>query len=262
MSEPVLVDVADGIGTLRLNRPEAMNSFDRATRAALLAGLERMAADDVRVVVLAASGRAFGVGHDLREHVADLRSKPVEQIWGVVPDEYNPIARAVAALDKPVLAAVGGVAAGAGASLAFLADRRIVARSAGFNLAFAGIALSCDTGASWTLQRLVGYAKALELFQEGRTIGADEALELGLANAVVADDELDATVAELAGRLAQGPTLAYGAIRRSVAYAAGHGLDDSLEFEAQMMARTGASADHRAAVEAFLAKRPPRYEGR
>lgn len=262
MNDPVLVDIADGVGTIRLNRPEAMNAFDRATRAALLAGLDQVAADAVRVVVLTGSGRAFGVGQDLKQHVADLRERPAEDVYRLVPEEYNPIVRAVAALDKPVIAAVNGVAAGAGASLAFLADQRIVARSAGFNLAFAGIALSCDTGASWTLQRLVGYARALELFCDPRTIGAEEALTLGLATRVVDDETFEQEVGDLARRLAQGPTRAFGAIRRAVAYAAGHGLDDALEFEAEMMTRTGASADHLAAVDAFLAKQPPRFEGR
>src|SRR5690606_4484117 len=119
-------------------------------------------------------------------------------------------------MPKPVIAAVNGVAAGAGASLAFAADLRIVADTAGFNLAFAGIALSCDTGASWTLPRLVGQAKALELLLMPRTVPAAEALELGLATQVVAADELESTVTELAARFAAGPTVAYGAIRRAV----------------------------------------------
>ncbi|GAB3698670.1 enoyl-CoA hydratase/isomerase family protein [Mariniluteicoccus flavus] len=262
MNEPVVTRVADGVATIRLNRPDGMNSFDRATRAALLSALDEVGSDPgVRAVVLTGSGRAFGVGQDLKEHATSLRESPIEEVWQVVPDSYNPIARAVAALDKPVIAAVNGVAAGAGASLAFLADLRIVAASAGFNLAFAGIGLSCDTGASWTLQRLVGQAKALQLLFEPRTIGADEALELGLATEVVPDDAFETRVAEVASRLAQGPTLAYASMRQSVAYAATHSLDESLEFEARMMARTGATADHRDAVDSFLRKEKPRFTG-
>ena len=130
-----------------------------------------------------------------------------------------------------MVAAVNGVAAGAGASLAFACDLRIVADTAGFNLAFANVALSCDTGSSYTLQRLVGPAKALELLYFPRTIKADEALALGLATQVVPADDFDATVADLAGRLAAGPTVALGSIRRSVAYAASHTFEEALALE-------------------------------
>ena len=128
---------------------------------------------------------------------------------------------------KPVIAAVNGVAAGAGASLAFACDLRIVADTAGFNLAFAGVALSCDTGSSFTLQRLVGPAKAIELLYQPRTIKADEALALGLATRVVPAADLAAEVSALAASLAAGPTVAFGAMRRSVAYAAGHTFEES-----------------------------------
>ena len=163
---------------------------------------------------------------------------------------------------KPVIAAVNGVAAGAGASLAFACDLRIVADTAGFNLAFAGVALSCDTGSSFTLQRLVGPAKAIELLYFPRTIKADEALALGLATRVVPADTLADEVAGLAAGLAAGPTVAFGAMRRSVAYAAGHTFAEALEFESSMMTLTGATADHRAAVEAFVAKQKPVFQGR
>jgi 2-(1,2-epoxy-1,2-dihydrophenyl)acetyl-CoA isomerase len=154
------------------------------------------------------------------------------------------------------------VAAGAGASLAFACDFRILADTAGFNLAFTGIALSCDTGASWTLPRLVGRAKALELLYFPRTLKADESLELGLATKVVPADELASEVGALAGRLAAGPTKAFGAVRRSVAYSAGHGFVDSLAYEAEMMALTGATKDHENAVASFVAKEKPTFEGR
>ncbi len=142
-----------------------------------------------------------------------------------MPEHYNPIVTAIATMPKPVVAAVNGVAAGAGASLAFACDFRILADTAGFNLAFSGIALSCDTGSSWTLPRLVGRAKALELLYFPRTIKADEALELGLATTVVPADGLADEVAELATRLAEGPTVSFGAIRRSLAHSAGHDLE-------------------------------------
>jgi 2-(1,2-epoxy-1,2-dihydrophenyl)acetyl-CoA isomerase len=149
-----------------------------------------------------------------------------------------------------------------GFSFALACDLRIVAESAGFNTSFAAIGLSCDTGASWTLPRLVGQARALELLLMPRTVKAAEALQLGIATEVVPDDELGARAAAIATRLADGPTLAYASIKRAVAYAATHDLPQALEYEASKMALTGATADHAEAVRAFLAKRPPVFEGR
>jgi 2-(1,2-epoxy-1,2-dihydrophenyl)acetyl-CoA isomerase len=161
-----------------------------------------------------------------------------------------------------VAAHVGNVvAAGAGASPAFLADYRLVAASAGFNLAFAGIGLSCDTGCSWSLPRLVGPTRAVELLFNPRTISAAESLDLGIATEVVPDDAFDDRVGSLSRSLATGPTRAYAAIRRSVAYSATHPLGASLDFEAEMMRWTGASDDHRRAVEAFVAKQRPQFTG-
>jgi 2-(1,2-epoxy-1,2-dihydrophenyl)acetyl-CoA isomerase len=258
----VLSAVSDGVATITFARPEAMNAIDLATKTELLAAL-RGAADDpsVRCVVLTGTGRAFSVGQDLKEHIAGLQTRSPDEMWATVPEHYNPIALALHGMGKPVVAAVNGVAAGAGASMAFLADIRIVAASAGFNLAFAGIALSCDTGCSWTLPRLVGPTRALDLLFNPRTIGAEEALRLGIATEVVPDEEFGARVAAVAATLASGPTLAYASLRQAVAYAATHSFTESIAFEAQMMKRTGSSADHRRAVDAFLAKQPPTFQG-
>lgn len=263
MSSHVQLLRNDAVATIRLNRPEAMNSLTRTIRKELLEALTEVGQDEsVRAVVLTGSGRAFCVGHDLKEHIANISGDLTpEEIWRLVPDEYNPMAQAVADLDKPVIAAVNGVAAGAGAALSFLADLRILATSAGYNLAFSGIALSCDTGSSWSLPRLVGPTKAMELLLTPATISSTQALQAGLATEVVPDVEFEERVADVAARLAAGPTLAYASIRKSVAYATTHTLAESLSFEAEMMARTGQSRDHRAAVEAFLAKQPPRFEG-
>ncbi len=261
-TSPVLVERADGVATVTFSRPEAMNSLDLATKEALLGALRDVAADDeVRCVVLTGSGRAFSVGQDLKEHVRLLAEDP-EQLWTTVADHYNPVVELLATMDKPVVAAVNGVAAGAGAAFALAADLRYVAASAGFNLAFTGIALSCDSGTSWSLPRLVGPGRAKELLYFPRTVPAQEALELGLATEVVPDEQLAARVQEVAATLAAGPTLAYGSVRRAVAFSASHGLTDSLSFEDEMMTRTGLSEDHRAAVQAFLAKERPRFTGR
>ena len=263
MIDPVLYDVADGVATITLNRPDAMNSLDVATKVALREATQEAARDDaVRCVVLTGSGRAFCVGQDLKEHVEILKGDDQDALFATVPEHYNPTVIAIATMAKPVVAAVNGVAAGAGASLAFACDFRVLADTAGFNLAFSGIALSCDTGSSWTLPRLVGRAKAIELLYFPRTIKADEALDLGLATTVVPADDLAGEVQALSRRLAAGPTAAYGAIRRAVAFSQGHGLADSLEHEAGLMSSTGATADHRAAVEAFVGKQKPVFEGR
>lgn len=259
----VRLAVSDGVGTLTFDRPGSLNALDTAAKTALLAGLAEVARDPaVRCVVLTGTGRAFCVGQDLREHARALALGPPEAVLATVPEHYNPIALALHTLDKPVVAAVNGVAAGAGASLAFLADLRLLAASASFTLAFAGIGLSCDTGASWTLPRLVGPARALELMYTGRTVAAEEALALGLATEVVPDADFAARVAELAAWLAAGPTLAFAAMRRAVRSAAGQDLAAALEVEAEGMRLTGASADHRAAVDAFLAKQPSSFNGR
>lgn len=258
----VRYDVSDAVATVAFDRPDQMNALDTPTKVALLEAVTRAADDEgVRCVLLTGTGRAFCVGQDLREHVRLLTAGD-ESLWRTVPDHYSPIARTLATMPKPVVAGVNGVAAGAGASLAMAADLRIVAESAGFNLAFAGIALSADTGASWYLPRLVGLGRARDLLLRPRTVGAAEALALGLATEVVPDDELATRARAVAVELAAGPTTAYAALREVTAYSATHGLTETLELEGEWMARTGASADHAEAVDAFLAKRPPRFTGR
>lgn len=266
--QPVGLTLEGAVAVVRLQRPEAMNSLDRTTKDALLGALRQAADDDaVRAVLLTGTGRAFSAGQDLREHVADLRAvgsgdgASSFELGRTVRDHYNPIATLLATMPKPVVAAVNGVAAGAGASFALAADVRLVGESGGFNLAFSAIALSCDSGSSWWLPRLVGVARAKDLLLFPRTVGAAEALELGLATRVVPDDELPAAALELAAQLAAGPTQAYAAIRQAVAYSASHDLAASLEHEAALMDRTGATSDHRGAVEAFVAKQRPTFTG-
>ncbi|GAB3877639.1 enoyl-CoA hydratase/isomerase family protein [Terrabacter terrigena] len=258
---PLLVEVADGIAWLRLNRPEAMNSLDNALKDALVSALRKVGDDPaVRCVVLTGTGRAFCVGQDLKEHVRSL-GDPSSTLATTVTDHYNPIVTALSTMNKPVVAGINGVAAGAGLSFALACDFRIASDRAGLNTSFAGIALSCDSGASWSLPRLVGPARAKELLLLPRTVPADEALALGLVTKVVPADELEAAVDELARQLADGPTLAYGSIRRAVAFSASADLAAALANEAELMALTGASNDHRAAVDAFLAKQAPTYTG-
>jgi 2-(1,2-epoxy-1,2-dihydrophenyl)acetyl-CoA isomerase len=259
---PVVVSADGGVTTVRLNRPDALNALDVPTKVALRDALSSAAGDPgVRCVVLTGTGRAFCVGQDLREHVR-LLEQGADSLATAVTEHYNVIARTLATMPKPVVASVNGVAAGAGAAFAFAADVRILAESAAFNMAFTGIALSADSGSSWWLPRLVGVAKAKDLLLRPRTVGAGEALDLGLATEVVPDADLADRTREVAGRLAAGPTVAYGAVRQAVAYSLSHSLEESLAHEGELMSLTGATADHRAAVAAFLAKEKPAFEGR
>ncbi len=262
--QPVQLSRDGAVATVTLARAASMNALDDPTKVALLAALREVADDDgVRAVVLTGSGRAFCVGQDLREHVGKMRTDgDPGGLADTVRDHYNPIATLLATMPKPVVAAVNGVAAGAGASFAFACDLRVMAESAAFTTAFAAIGLSCDSGASWTLPRLVGLARATELLLVPRRVGAAEALELGLATRVVPDDDLPAAAAGLAGQLAAGPTVAHASIKSTLRYAQTHDLADSLAHEGELMALTGATADHLGAVEAFVAKRPPQFRGR
>ena len=250
-----------GVATITLDRPDAMNSLNTATKVELRDAVLRAAEDTAaRAVVLTGSGRAFCVGQDLKEH-ADSLAADAPELHITIREHYNPMVTALAAMPKPVIAAVNGVAAGAGASLAFACDLRVMAESAGFNLAFAAIGLSGDTGSTWTLPRLVGWAKARELLMTPRTIKSDEALALGLATEVVADDKVESRAAELAAQLAAGPTVAYAAIRAGLAYGATHTFEESLEREAELMSQAADTADHRNAVTAFLNKQRPTFSG-
>ncbi|MCF6525543.1 enoyl-CoA hydratase-related protein [Streptomyces sp. JJ36] len=262
MADTVLHDVTEGLATITLNRPDAMNALDEATKNALRDALHR-AADDpaVRAVLLTGNGRAFCVGQDLKEHIGELQQQGGGALT-TVREHYNPITLAIATMPKPVVAAVNGVAAGAGAGFAFAADHRILADSAAYNTAFAGIALTADSGMSWSLPRLVGPARAKNLLLFPRSVKAEEALELGLADRVVPADRLAEEARETARRLAEGPTAAYAAIKESLDYGASHSLAETLDKEGELQLRAGASEDHRIAVEAFVRKETPRYVGR
>lgn len=262
MSDAVLCTVADAVATVVLNRPEAHNALDLRLKEALRDTLVLVAEDSaVRAVVVTGAGPAFCVGQDLREHAENL-DRDATGVWRTVPEHYNPIVRTLATMPKPVVAAVNGVAAGAGASFAFACDFRILARSGRYNLAFAAIGLTADSGASWTLPRLVGWARAKELLMLPRTVGAAEAHELGLATSVVDDASVLASAQELARELAAGPTQAYAAIRRSLDYGASHSLAEALAFESEQQAHAGTTSDHRAATTAFLRKDRPVFRGR
>ncbi|WP_256107039.1 enoyl-CoA hydratase/isomerase family protein [Streptomyces sp. ODS05-4] len=262
MADTVLYDVTDGLATITLNRPEAMNALSIEAKEALRDTLRQAAGDTgVRAVLLTATGRAFCVGQDLKEHMG-LLAENAGSVMTTVAEHYNPIVRAIAGMPKPVVAGVNGVAAGAGFGFALAADYRVVADTASFTTAFAGVALTADSGVSWTLPRVVGPGRAADLLFFPRSIPAQEAYELGIANQVVPAGQLAERAVAVARTLAAGPTLAYAALKESLAYGAGRSLDEALDKEGELQMRAGASADHAIAVRAFVAKEKPVYLGR
>jgi 2-(1,2-epoxy-1,2-dihydrophenyl)acetyl-CoA isomerase len=263
VTEPLLIERADAVVTLTLNRPEAMNSLNVELKIALRDTLAQLETDrSCRAVVLAGAGRAFCTGQDLREHVETLRTGRADPL-STVRAHYNPIAARLGNLPKPVVAAVRGMAAGAGASLAFLSDFRIGGPTTKFLMAFAKVGLAADTGASWSLPRLVGHAKAVELLMLAEPVPAAEADRLGLLTQLVDDDEDVLPAAQaLAARLAAGPTVAYGAIKRQLSVGDAGTLSEALAAEAQAQAICGATEDHRAATAAFVDKQPVVFVGR
>lgn len=259
-AETVLYDVTEGVATITLNRPQGMNALTAEMKAALRETVERAAADgSARAVVLTGAGRAFCAGQDLREHADNLAAG--KGLDGTVREHYNPIVLALAGMAKPVVAAVNGVAAGAGASLAYACDLIVASEKASFATAFTRIGLAPDSGMSWTLQRLVGRAKAAELLLLAEPVKAPEALALGLVGRVVPADELAPASVELARRLAAGPTVAYGAVKAALDHAATHDLASSLEREAELQDLCEKTADHHNATEAFLKKEQPTFQG-
>ncbi|MFF1302643.1 enoyl-CoA hydratase/isomerase family protein [Streptomyces sp. NPDC058307] len=263
MADTVLYEVHDGLATITLNRPEAMNALNIATKVALREAVESAASDDsVRAVLLTAAGeRAFCVGQDLKEHIG-LLAESSAKVMSTVREHYNPVVRALTEMPKPVVAGVNGVAAGAGFGLALAADYRVAADTAAFNTSFAGVALTADSGISWTLPRVVGPGRAADLLLFPRTMSARDAHDLGIVNRLVPSTELPAEAEKVARALAEGPTVAYGAIKESLAYALSHSLAQTLEKEDELQTRAGASEDHAIAVRAFVNKETPKYLGR
>jgi len=254
----VLVGVERGVATVTLNRPAALNALTIPMKERLLAALLDVGRDPtVRAVVLTGAGRAFCAGQDLRERMAPDPPSLDDELRL----RYNPIVRAIRDLPQPVVAAVNGVAAGAGASLAFACDLRIAAEGASFVLAFGRIGLAPDTGATWTLPRLVGAARAAEIALLGDAVGASDALRVGLVSRVVPAAELNAEAAALAGRLADLAPGAVAATKRLLAGAFERDLDAALEAEAEAQAGAGSHPDHAEGLAAFIEKRPPRFRG-
>ncbi len=262
MSDTVLLDVTDGVATLTLNRPEAMNSLTVEAKVALNDAVREVAGDPrVRALVLTGTGRAFCVGQDLREHAALLESGDPAPL-STVTEHYNPLVTALAALPFPTVAAINGTAAGAGLGLACALDLRIGAAGARYTTAFTGVGLTADSGLSWTLPRLVGAGRAASLLLLAEPFTAEEAHAMGLLDRVVDPEHVLLASQELAARLAAGPTAAYACLKESLRFGATHALVETLAKEDELQTRAGRTEDHANAVKAFLAKETPVFTGR
>ena len=254
-AETVLTAREGAVLTITLNRPDVLNAFDAAMHAALRSALEEAAAPDVRAVVLTGAGRGFCVGQDLGEfsEVGDIRS--------ALRERYHPNVRAIRGLEKPVLAAVNGAAAGAGLSIACACDLRVASDAAVFVPAFVSIGLVPDAGGPYFIQRLLGTPRAFELMASGRRLSAQEALEWGLVSEVIPADRFEARVAEVAAEWAAKPTRAVALTKRLFDFAERASLEETLELEGKLQAEATQTVDFAEGVAAFVEKREPRFAG-
>lgn len=244
-----------GVLTLTLNRPQTLNALNSELLDTLEKQLKRATDSTVRAVVLTGAGRGFSSGQDLGE----LEGKKLD--FQVHLSRYNRVVRRLSMLDKPVLASINGVAAGAGMSLALASDLRIAGTSAYFVTAFIRIGLVPDSGMSYTLPRLVGAGKAMELLMFSPKVSAAEAHAIGLINRVVSDQELASKTQTLARQLAAGPTRAYGLLKQALRKSSSTNLDEMLDYEAILQGIAGETEDHQQALQAFLEKCAPSFRG-
>jgi 2-(1,2-epoxy-1,2-dihydrophenyl)acetyl-CoA isomerase len=259
--DTVLVEPDGAVLRLTLSRPDKLNSFNEQMHGELRRALDGPAAmPKVRAVLLTGAGRAFCAGQDLGDRVMGEGDAPPD-LGDTLERLYNPLIRRIRALPKPVVCAVNGIAAGAGANLALACDIVLAARSASFFQAFCRIGLVPDSGGSWMLPRLVGEARAKGLTLLGERLTAEQAAAWGLIWAVVDDDKLPEEAAALAQRLAEGPTLGLAAIKRAIHAAADNTLEAQLELERDLQRALGRSHDHAEGVRAFMEKRPARFRG-
>ncbi|MFA6438769.1 MAG: enoyl-CoA hydratase-related protein [Bacteriovoracaceae bacterium] len=259
MSQTVLYSVTDSILTITLNRPDVFNAVNNQMKKELLETLIQAEKDSsVRCIVLRGAGeKAFCSGQDLKEY-RDAKSSMKE----ILEKGYNPIIKQMRSMEKPIIAMINGVAAGAGFSFALACDMRIMSDNAKLIQAFVRIGLVADSGSHWFLPRLVGTAKAFEYAATGKDIDAIEAKEVGLVNYAVPAAELEKVTYELAGKLANGATKAIGIIKRTLNKSLTMTFDELLSYEAMMQEVAAQSSDHKEGVAAFIEKRTPRFEGK
>jgi len=258
----ILFSIDNRRAAITLNRPKSLNSLNAGMLTALNQAVQAVADSDARVLCIGGAGRGFCSGQDLSDPaIGGDGGDGGGDLGALLEQHYNPLLRALAALDMPVVSAVGGVAAGAGVGLALAADFMLMRESASLVLAFSRIGLVPDAGCSWLLTRALGVRRAKALAMLGAKIDAPQALEWGLASAVYDDDEFEREVDALCARLAEAPTRGLGYSKRVFARAAVNDFDAQLEVEKEFQRRAGRSADYREGVAAFLAGRKPRFSG-
>ena len=258
----ILFEVADGVATLTLNRPDKLNSFTSDMHAEVRDALFRVKEDEsVRCLLLTGAGRGFCAGQDLSDR-AVAPGQEMPDLGQSIETNYNPLVRTLRALEMPVIAAVNGVAAGAGANIAFACDLVLAGRSASFIQAFCKLGLVPDSGVTWFLPKLVGTQRAMALAMLGEKVTAEEAERLGMIYKAVDDAELMPTATALARQLATQPTKGLALIKKAIYASTTNTLDEQLELERDLQRAAGRTADYREGVAAFLEKRAPRFEGK
>lgn len=259
----LLTEKKNGVGIITLNRPDKLNAFSDELTFQLQDALKEMEKDkEVRAIILTAAGRGFCAGQDLqsRSIAQEMGERP--SLGDSIRRRYNPIVIKLRRIEKPIIAAVNGVAAGAGASIAFACDYRIVTDKVNFIQSFTKVGLIPDSGATFILTRLVGLTKAFELMLSADKLSAQEALNLGIINKIVGEDDLMKEAVALAEKLAAGPTKAFGLTKRAVNRAVFDDLEELLEYEASLQEIAGRSDDFAEGVKAFVEKRTPQYTGK
>ena len=258
----ILFEVADGVATLTLNRPDKLNSFTSAMHAEVRDALSRVKEDgSVRCLLLTGAGRGFCAGQDLSDR-AVAPGQEMPDLGQSIETNYNPLVRTLRALEMPVIAAVNGVAAGAGANIAFACDLVLAGRSASFIQAFCKLGLVPDSGGTWFLPRLVGTQRAMALAMLGEKVTAEEAERLGMIYKAVDDAELMPAATALARQLATQPTKGLALIKKAIYASTTNTLDEQLDLERDLQRAAGRPADYREGVAAVLEKRAPRFEGK
>ncbi|PLW82378.1 2-(1,2-epoxy-1,2-dihydrophenyl)acetyl-CoA isomerase [Kineobactrum sediminis] len=253
--------VNNGVAVLALNRPESLNSFTAAMHGEVQEALAHAAQDtSIRALLLTGNGRGFCAGQDLNDR-AVAPGEDLPDLGDSVEKYYNPLIRRLTTLEKPVICAVNGVAAGAGANIALACDIVIAARSASFIESFSRLGLIPDSGGTWILPRLVGMARAKGLAMLGPKVPAEQALAWGMIWQVVDDDALMSVATTLAEQMATQPTRGFALTKQAFAASAANTLDEQLELEKELMRAAGKTSDYREGVAAFLEKRTPRYIG-
>jgi 2-(1,2-epoxy-1,2-dihydrophenyl)acetyl-CoA isomerase len=255
----LVITHSNGVCTLKLNRPEVFNSFNRAMALALQQALDDCASnDEVRAIVIAGEGKAFCAGQDL----AEATDPNGPELKTIVRDHYNPIIERIRNIEKPVIAAVNGVAAGAGANIALACDLTVAKHSASFIQAFSKIGLIPDSGGTFFLPRIIGAQKALALMMTGDKIGAEQAEAMNMIYKAVPDESFEAEVTKLAETMAAMPTRAFGLTKKAVNQSFTNDLTTQLAVEEKLQTEAGQSADFKEGVNAFLEKRKPVFTGK